>query len=126
MSQPAQFNLATTTTIPRKTGSKCLEICISTIPAGSNAVSQTIFKPMFVLVGDSITEFGFDDGGWGTMMADTYRRKADVVNRGFGGYTSRMGVYVLDEFLNSFGAGRIKLVTLCFGANDASHPTGIG
>lgn len=81
---------------------------------------------MFVLVGDSITEFGFDDGGWGMMMADTYRRKADLVNRGFGGYTSRMGVYVLDEFLNSFGAGRIKLVTLCFGANDASHPTGIG
>jgi lysophospholipase L1-like esterase len=35
-----------------------------------------------------------------------------------------MGVYLLDEFLNSFGAGRIRLVTLCFGANDASLPNG--
>lgn len=88
--------------------------------------ADQLFKPMFVLAGDSITEFGFVDGGWGIMLAETYRRKADVINRGFGGYTSRMGVYILDEFLNSFGSGRIKLVTLCFGANDASHPTGIG
>lgn len=57
-------------------------------------------------------------------MAKAYTRKADVVNRGFGGYTSRMGMYVLDEFINSFGAGRIKLVTLGFGANDASLPNG--
>jgi hypothetical protein len=53
----------------------------------------------------------------------TYVR-ADVVNRGFGGYSSRMGLFVLDEFLNSFGPGRIKLVTLGFGANDAAVRNG--
>jgi lysophospholipase L1-like esterase len=125
------------------------------------------FRPMFVLIGDSITEFSFLDGGWGNTLASWYNRrvrgswlglfrlggwldcpplppknartpdndtppkknhhhptkpKADVVNRGFGGYNTRMGLQVLDEVINSFGAGRIKLVTLCFGANDAALP----
>eukprot|EP00775_Hariotina_reticulata_P013145 gene13145-13275_t len=87
-------------------------------------VKPALFKPMLILVGDSITEFGFIDDGWGLQLARAYSRKADVINRGFGGYTSKMGVYLLDEFLNSFGAGRIRLVTLGFGANDASLPSG--
>ncbi|WIA38794.1 hypothetical protein OEZ86_002081 [Tetradesmus obliquus] len=92
----------------------------------ADAADQSLFKPMFVLVGDSITEFSFEEGGWGIQLAELYKRKADVINRGFGGYNTRMGLFVLDEFMNSFGAGRIKLVTLCFGANDASSPNGIG
>jgi len=36
------------------------------------------------------------------------------------GYNSRMALYVLDEFLNSFGGGRIKLATVGFGTNDAA------
>ena len=52
----------------------------------------------------------------------THNSQADVVNRGYGGYNTRMGLQVLDEVVNSFGAGRIKLVTLCFGANDAALP----
>jgi hypothetical protein len=40
------------------------------------------------------------------------------------GYNSRMALYVLDEFLNSFGGGRIKLATVGFGTNDAAVKTG--
>lgn len=36
------------------------------------------------------------------------------------GYNSRMALYVLDEFLNSFGGSRIKLATIGFGTNDAA------
>jgi hypothetical protein len=31
-----------------------------------------------------------------------------------------MALYVLDEFLNSFGGSRIKLATIGFGTNDAA------
>ena len=33
------------------------------------------FRPMFVLIGDSITEFSFLDGGWGTTLASWYNRR---------------------------------------------------
>lgn len=39
------------------------------------------------------------------------------------GYNSRMALYVLDEFLNSFGGNRIKLATIAFGTNDAAVKT---
>jgi lysophospholipase L1-like esterase len=45
--------------------------------------------------------------------------QADVVNRGFSGYNSRWGVYLLDEVLGAFNA-RIDFATVCFGANDAA------
>jgi hypothetical protein len=47
--------------------------------------------------------------------------KADIINRGFGGYNTRWGAFVIDELLASFG-GRAKLVTVAFGANDAADP----
>lgn len=48
--------------------------------------------------------------------------QADVINRGFGGYNSRWGTFLVDEIIKSFGGGRIKLVTIGFGANDAVSP----
>lgn len=45
-----------------------------------------VFKPMFVLIGDSITEYGFDaPHGWALQLASKYSRRSDVINRGFGG-----------------------------------------
>ena len=38
-----------------------------------------------VLFGDSITQHGFEDGGWAASVADFFSRRADVFNRGFGG-----------------------------------------
>jgi hypothetical protein len=56
--------------------------------------------------------------------------QADVINRGFGGYTSRMALQALDEMLalgafDSYGPNaspRIKLAVLWFGTNDAAVP----
>jgi type VI protein secretion system component VasK len=47
--------------------------------------AYSLFKPMIVLTGDSITEYGQKENGWALSLASTYARRADVVNRGFGG-----------------------------------------
>lgn len=67
-------------------------LCPSPTAASSNAVKRTfktnqaIFKPMIVLIGDSITEYGFDaPHGWALQLAGSYSRRADIINRGFGG-----------------------------------------
>jgi hypothetical protein len=48
--------------------------------------------------------------------------QADIINRGFGGYNSRWGTFLVDDIFTSFGSSRIKLATVCFGANDAAAP----
>lgn len=32
-------------------------------------------RPCFMLLGDSLTQRGFDEGGWGAMLASAYQRK---------------------------------------------------
>lgn len=67
--------------------------------------------------------FSAADCGWGAWIADRYQRRCDVLNRGFSGYNS-------DWFLNFaatdegktdlFDHDNVKIVTIFFGANDAS------
>uniref|UniRef100_A0A2N9HX25 SGNH hydrolase-type esterase domain-containing protein n=1 Tax=Fagus sylvatica TaxID=28930 RepID=A0A2N9HX25_FAGSY len=52
-------------------------------------------RPQIVLFGDSITEQSFRAGGWGAALAETYSRKADIVNRGYGGYNTRWALFLL-------------------------------
>jgi lysophospholipase L1-like esterase len=54
--------------------------------------------------------------------------RADIFNRGFGGYTSALGRVILDDHLasvppSSSAAGRSLLFTIFFGANDACGPS---
>ena len=82
-------------------------------------------RPKILLFGDSITQMSFSaiDCGWGACIADRYQRRADVLNRGFSGYNT-------DWFLryastdegkaDLFQHNGVKLVTIFFGANDAS------
>lgn len=79
-------------------------------------------RPQIVLFGDSITEQSFRPGGWGSALADNYSRKADILNRGFGGYTTRWALFLLHHI---FPLGLAKppiAVTIFFGANDAALP----
>lgn len=46
------------------------------------ADADSVFKPMMILVGDSITERGFEDSGWGLLLTEDYNRKV-------GGFTQR-------------------------------------
>lgn len=76
-----------------------------------------------LLVGDSITEFGSAPGGWVSRLQWAYARKADVLNRGFSGYTTRHLAAMLPELLEALGplpCERTVAVALMLGTNDAS------
>lgn len=57
----------------------------------SSTSSSNMSKwPKVLLIGDSLTQFGFSaEGGWAAMLANALQRRCDVVNRGFSGYTTR-------------------------------------
>ncbi|KAI7869344.1 SGNH hydrolase-type esterase domain-containing protein [Spinellus fusiger] len=65
--------------------------------------------------------------GFGAALADVYQRKLEVINRGFSGYTTKWGLPVLKQLLPTVEeqqkrAAKVKLMTIFFGANDASLP----
>ena len=76
--------------------------------------------PQIILFGDSITQQC--ELTFGAALRRDYARKADVVNRGFSGYTSRLALDVLPRFFPSSAHARVRVMTLFFGANDACLP----
>jgi lysophospholipase L1-like esterase len=83
-------------------------------------------RPSIILFGDSITQQGFS--GWVSRLSDAYTRRADVLNRGYSGYNTR---HALDMLPYVFGpdcnaeddkTDNVLMVTVFFGANDASLP----
>ena len=110
-----------------------------------------MLRPQFVLFGDSITQKASDpQGGWAAALAHNYQRKAravlstscrstwhfdtcqqsdqsraceqvDVVNRGYSGYNTRWAKYLLEKVFPA-NQPKVNLVTLFWGANDASLP----
>ena len=78
-----------------------------------------------ILFGDSITqasenqEKGF---GFAPALRDDYIRRVDVVNRGFSGYTSQLALKVLPQFMPDPSQANVRMMTLFFGANDATVP----
>ncbi|NP_001264658.1 isoamyl acetate-hydrolyzing esterase 1 homolog [Gallus gallus] len=77
--------------------------------------------PRVVLFGDSITEFSFQEGGWGASLASRLVRKCDVVNRGFSGYNSRWAKLILPRLIAGGAAAESTVaVTIFFGANDSA------
>lgn len=82
-------------------------------------------RAKIILFGDSITQMSFSaaDCGWGAWIADRYQRRADVLNRGFSGYNSDwfLKFAATDEGkADLFDHDNVKIVTVFFGANDAS------
>lgn len=45
-------------------------------------------RPHILLFGDSLTQRGFENGGWVGRLAHAYSRRADVINRGLSGSVS--------------------------------------
>ena len=74
-----------------------------------------------ICFGDSITEMGFviEVRGFVAQLADRYARRADVLARGFSGYTTREAVKILEEAVL---AEKPDVVILFFGANDSTLP----
>uniref|UniRef100_A0A671ELS8 Isoamyl acetate-hydrolyzing esterase 1 homolog n=3 Tax=Rhinolophus ferrumequinum TaxID=59479 RepID=A0A671ELS8_RHIFE len=87
-----------------------------TVGCGSSLV-----WPRVLLFGDSITQFSFQQGGWGASLADKLVRKCDVLNRGFSGYNTRWAKIILPRLITK---GNILdnpvAVTIFFGANDSA------
>lgn len=71
-----------------------------------------------ILFGDSITQEGSDPAaqGWVASLTAYWIRRVDVVNRGFGGYTSRWGLKLFDQVVLE---QQPDILFLFFGANDA-------
>lgn len=60
------------------------------------------------------------------LCSAAYSRKLDVLNRGFGGYTSEWCLPIFDEIFDARSTqqsdSQVRLVTIWFGANDATLP----
>lgn len=81
--------------------------------------SAAAFRAEICLLGDSITQEAFDPAisGFAAQLANEYRRKADVLNRGYSGYNTRLALSIAPHV---FGSGRRYLFsTIFYGANDA-------
>ncbi|GMH16792.1 hypothetical protein Nepgr_018633 [Nepenthes gracilis] len=78
-------------------------------------------RPQIVLFGDSITGQSFQLGGWGAALANNFSRKADVFNRGYGGYNTRWALFLLHQIFPLHGLMKPPVAaTIFFGANDAA------
>ncbi len=74
-----------------------------------------------VCFGDSITEMGYviELRGYVAQLADRYARRADVLARGFSGYTTRDALKVVQSAVLD---EKPDVVVLFFGANDSVLP----
>ncbi|CAO1613979.1 unnamed protein product [Jaminaea pallidilutea] len=84
--------------------------------------------PAIVCFGDSQTQYGNTVGGFVSRLADAYQRKADVITRGFNGYTTRDAVHLLPYIFDSGdgaqlrGGQEIIAATVWLGCNDSINP----
>ncbi|KAL8280992.1 hypothetical protein RQP46_006671 [Phenoliferia psychrophenolica] len=85
---------------------------------------QSLQQDTIVLFGDSITQQSWGVGGLGSVMANVYQRKRDVMNRGLSGYNTAWGIPVAKQWLPRVGESRpeTSLMLIWFGANDAALP----
>ncbi|GAB1517379.1 isoamyl acetate-hydrolyzing esterase [Rhizoctonia solani] len=76
-----------------------------------------------MLFGDSLTQGGWEPGGFAQRLAYVYARKLDVINRGLSGYNTEWAIPVFKEcFAKSdvqSSVPKVKLLVIWFGANDA-------
>ncbi|KAI0637359.1 SGNH hydrolase [Trametes polyzona] len=83
-----------------------------------------------MLLGDSLTQGGFDMNGFAAKLAHVYNRKMDVLNRGFSGYNTEWALPIFEQcFLTAAEradakghAPTVRLLVIWFGANDAAPP----
>lgn len=83
---------------------------------------MSLQRPQFICFGDSITQRAFGPSGWATALAESYQRRADIINRGYSGYNTAWGVRILPYVFDGAVVTPPALVTLFFGANDAVLP----
>ncbi|RHX98380.1 hypothetical protein DYB36_014405 [Aphanomyces astaci] len=92
----------------------------------ATTTTTTHSLPSFLFVGDSITELGShpDLMGFQVLFQKDYVRKADTINRGNSGWTTRKWILALPTLVAEWRAKPPTLVVLFLGANDACLTTG--
>lgn len=83
--------------------------------------NDPLSSPQIIQFGDSITQ-----GSTMTLqpwLQTRYSRRADIINRGFSGYTAVQGLGILPRFVHAVGRGSaqdVRAIIVWFGTNDAS------
>ncbi|KAJ3006344.1 UNVERIFIED_CONTAM: hypothetical protein HDU68_004148 [Siphonaria sp. JEL0065] len=72
-----------------------------------------------LLIGDSLTELSILPDGWGTLLAQKYSRKMQVITRGFSAYTSYWLLPAIRPLIKN-SVKHPKLITLLIGTNDST------
>ncbi|KAH8694853.1 SGNH hydrolase-type esterase domain-containing protein [Talaromyces proteolyticus] len=92
-----------------------------------SVIRQRIATPKIILFGDSLTELSSDQSlgfAFAPALQHEYFRKLKVVVHGYGGYTTEHARHILGPILDyeapSGDATEIKLLSICFGTNDAT------
>ena len=102
---------------------KKILICLFVVVclASCAVYSKKVRWPRILLLGDSLTELSFSvNGGWGSKIASSVTKKMDVINRGYGGYTTKSYNDVFDEALIGQVNESTAVVVLLLGTNDAN------
>lgn len=85
-----------------------------------SAASHSKVYPQIILFGDSIIQQS--ELTFAAELRQQYIRKADILNRGFSGYTSKLALDVLPSFFPVSLQADVRVMTVFFGANDACLP----
>ncbi|KDO27798.1 hypothetical protein SPRG_07397 [Saprolegnia parasitica CBS 223.65] len=81
-------------------------------------------KPLLLMIGDSITQQASTVSlhGFQALLAENYIRRADVINRGRSGWTTRNYLPTVPAMLQEWSTRPPSLVILELGTNDATRP----
>ncbi|KAG2349588.1 SGNH hydrolase [Suillus weaverae] len=81
-------------------------------------------QDVIMLVGDSLTQRGWEPGGFALLLAERYVRKLDVINRGLAGYQTDWAIPVCEQIFarqhEQHQVPKVDLLTIWYGANDAA------
>ena len=84
-----------------------------------DGISKQLEWPRVVFLGDSLTQYSFSEQDhWGALIANKLQRTADVLNRGFSGYTAGMIHALLPQLAPTFGRP-VVAITIMVGTTDA-------
>lgn len=95
-------------------------------------ITNSAMRPSILLFGDSLTQQAFGKlpetrFGWASLLASEYTRRADVLNRGFSGYSTKHALDILPTSIKPVlrqqqqKEKEILFCTIFFGANDSAH-----
>ncbi|KZT11198.1 SGNH hydrolase [Laetiporus sulphureus 93-53] len=83
-------------------------------------------EDVIMLLGDSLTQGGWDPQGFAQKLSYAYQRKLDVLNRGMSGYNSEWIRPIFEQCFatqhEQHHVPKVRLLTIWLGANDAALP----